>query len=163
MDKLKRRTSRKETDRAPVGNKAARRAASTKHLLSAETSPASIPRGIEVLVKKASVDPAFKQLLIEKRADAAREIDLDLHSAERMILTNVPKEQLEGIIARTKVNWKHRAAFLGKTAAVMLTALGTIALPTGCATKGNDTDRDYLVKKELEAPADDESGADSES
>jgi hypothetical protein len=80
-----------------------------------------------------------------------------------MILTNVPREQLEGIIARTKVNWKHRAAFLGRTAAVMLTALGTITLPTGCGTKGNEPDRDYLVKKELEAPADDESGDNSES
>jgi hypothetical protein len=99
--------------------------------------------------------------LIEKRADAAREIDLKLDSAERMILTNLPKEHLEGVIARTKVNWKHRAAFLGRTAAVMLTALGTITLPTGCG-KGIDPDRDYVLKKELEAPADDESGDDSE-
>ena len=30
-----------------------------------------IPRGIEVLVKKAAVDPAFKQILLEKRAKAA--------------------------------------------------------------------------------------------
>jgi hypothetical protein len=73
----------------------------------------------------------------------------------------LPKEHLEGVIARTKVNWKHRAAFLGRTAAVMLTALGTITLPTGCG-KGIDPDRDYVLKKELEAPADDESGDDSE-
>ena len=163
MGNLKSRVSRKKADRAPLEKEAGRRATPTTHPLSPETSPASIPRGIEILVKKASVDPAFKELLIEKRAEAAREIDLKLDSAERVILTNVPKDHLEGIIARTKVNWKHRAAFLGKTAAVMLTALGTIALPTGCGTKGNDTDRDYLVKKELEAPAADESGDDSES
>ena len=30
-----------------------------------------IPRGIEVLVKKAAVDPSFKQTLMEKRAKAA--------------------------------------------------------------------------------------------
>jgi hypothetical protein len=161
MGNSKRRSSRKETDRAPLEKKPGRRGTPATHPLSPETSPASIPRGIEVLVKKASVDPAFKELLIEKRADAAREIDLKLDSAERMILTNLPKEHLEGVIARTKVNWKHRAAFLGRTAAVMLTALGTITLPTGCG-KGIDPDRDYVLKKELEAPADDESGDDSE-
>lgn len=109
MNSPKGRGSRKEKDRAPVEKNPTRRRTPATHSLTTETSPSSIPRGIEVLVKKASVDPAF----------------------------------------------------LGKTA-VMLTALGTITLPTGCATKGNDADRDYLVKKELEAPADDESGDDSE-
>jgi hypothetical protein len=128
---------------------------------SANASPSDIPRGIEVLVKKASVDPEFRELLIEKRAEAAGEIDLRLDPAERTILANVPKDQLQAIISRTKVSWKDRAIFLGRAAAVMLTALSTIAIPTGCATKGNDTDRDYLAKKELEVPADDESGPDS--
>ena len=30
-----------------------------------------IPRGIEILVKKASVDEAFKELLLARRAEAA--------------------------------------------------------------------------------------------
>ena len=32
---------------------------------------AGIPLGVEVLVKKASVDPEFRQLLLEKRGEAA--------------------------------------------------------------------------------------------
>jgi len=40
-----------------------------------------IPRGIEVLIKKAAVDPEFRSLLIEKRDAAAREIGLALDPA----------------------------------------------------------------------------------
>ena len=42
----------------------------------------AIPRGIEVLVKKASVDPAFKSLLMSVRSKAADEIGLALDAAE---------------------------------------------------------------------------------
>ena len=33
-----------------------------------------VPRGIEVLLKKASVDPAFRELLLAKRSAAARSL-----------------------------------------------------------------------------------------
>ena len=36
--------------------------------------PRHIPRGLEVIVKKAAVDPAFKKLLFDKRAEAAKAI-----------------------------------------------------------------------------------------
>jgi hypothetical protein len=104
-----------------------------------------IPRGIEVLIKKAAVDPEFKALLLEKRADAAREIGLVLDPAEAMMLRAAPAAQLEAIIARTSVAPSQRSAFLGRAAAVMLVALGagTIA---GCdqeppPTKGIAPDR----------------------
>jgi hypothetical protein len=84
----------------------------------------NIPRGIEVLVKKASVDAEFKKVLVEKRAGAAGEIGLDLELAETMMLDNVPAAQLEVIIANTRVGPKSKAAFLGRAAAVMLAALG---------------------------------------
>jgi len=45
-----------------------------------------IPRGVEVLVKKAAVDPAFKKLLLEKRAGAAEAIALKLEPAEAAML-----------------------------------------------------------------------------
>ena len=45
-----------------------------------------IPRGIEILVKKAAVDLEFKQVLLAKRADAAAEIGLELDPAEAMML-----------------------------------------------------------------------------
>ncbi len=89
-----------------------------------------IPRGIEVLVRKASVDPEFKRALLAERAEASRRIDLTLDPAEAMMLAAVPDEQLETIIARTNVPQEHRRAFLGTAAAAMLAAVGLIS--SGC-------------------------------
>ncbi len=83
-----------------------------------------IPQGIEVLVKKASVDPAFKELLLRDRAAAAETIGLSLDPAETAMLATITTDQLETIIARTVVPSEHRRVFLGKTAATMLAALG---------------------------------------
>jgi len=94
--------------------------------------PAAIPRGIEVLVKKASVDPEFKALLLERRSEAAREIGLELAPAETAMLNGAASGQLEAIIAQTTVSPVSRAAFLGKAAAVMLAALGAGAGCDGC-------------------------------
>ncbi len=85
----------------------------------------SISRGIEVLVKKAAVDPAFKKMLLEKRAEAAEAIALKLEPAEAAMLNAVPVKQLEAIVANTKVSPGLRPAFLGYAAAAMLAALGT--------------------------------------
>jgi acyl carrier protein len=82
-----------------------------------------IPRGIEVLVKKASVDPEFRQRLLEKRDAAAEEIGLGLDPAEVMMLRAAPRAQLEAIIDRTTVPQHQRRAFLGKAAAATLAAL----------------------------------------
>jgi hypothetical protein len=87
-----------------------------------------IPRGIEVLVKKASVDPAFRALLLARRSAAAGEIGLLLAPAEAMMLDHVPQAQLEAIINRTKVDPSRRNAFLSKAAGVMLAALGASAV-----------------------------------
>ena len=100
----------------------------------------AIPRGVEVLVKKASVDPAFRSVLLERRAAAAGEIGLVLEPAEAAMLGAVPAGQLETIIARTVVPEEHRRAFLGKAAAAMLATLG-IVTATGCPTKGIAPDR----------------------
>jgi hypothetical protein len=90
-----------------------------------------LPRGIEVLVKKAAVDAAFKALLLEKRAEAAKVIALDLDPAEAAILNAISASQLEATIASTKVDDKVRPAFLGRVAAVMIAALGAGA--SACA------------------------------
>jgi hypothetical protein len=105
-----------------------------------EPSAFGIPRGIEVLVKKASVDPEFRALFLERRAGAAGEIGLALEPAEAAMLAAVPAAQLEAIIARTAVPEEHRRAFLGKAAAAMLATLGlTVAAPS-CST-GERSDR----------------------
>ena len=82
-----------------------------------------IPRGIEVLVKKASVDPAFHETLVSQRAAAAELIGLDLEPAEQLMLQAVPAEQLETIIDRTSVPASQRRVFLGAVASAMLAAL----------------------------------------
>ena len=82
-----------------------------------------IPQGIEVLVKKASVDPGFKELLLRDRAAAAQMIGLSLDPAETAMLAAITTDQLEAIIDRTVVPPEHRRVFLGKTAAAMLATL----------------------------------------
>ena len=86
-----------------------------------------IPRGVEVLIKKAAVDPAFKKLLLEKRAGAATAIGLNLSPAEQAMLAAVPEAQLRAIVGNTKVSPGLRPAFLGYAACAMLAALGAAA------------------------------------
>jgi hypothetical protein len=82
-----------------------------------------VPRGVEVLIKKAAVDPAFKKMLLEKRARAAEAISLTLSPAEEAMLEAVPEAQLRAIVANTKVSPGLRPAFLGYAAGAMLAAL----------------------------------------
>lgn len=79
-----------------------------------------MPRGIEVLVKKASVDPKFRSLLLEKRAEAALEIDLELDEAEKAMVAAMPQEQLEKIIVNTKVPEEQKPVFMSELGKVML-------------------------------------------
>ncbi len=82
-----------------------------------------IPRGVEVLVAKASVDPEFRAVLLDRRAAAAAQIGLELEPAEATMLAAVAREQLEAIIARIRVPEQFHAAFLGPDLAPMLAAV----------------------------------------
>ena len=93
-----------------------------------------VPRGVEVLIKKAAVDAEFETLLLDKRAAAAEAIALSLDPAEEAMINVVPGGQLETIIANTKVSPALRPTFLGAAAAVMLAALGTATV--GCNGSG---------------------------
>jgi hypothetical protein len=109
---------------------------------SAGANAGAIPRGIEVLVKKASVDAEFRKILLDERAEAAAEIDLELTAAEAAMLNNIPSRQLEAIIDSTKVRPENRQIFLGKMAKVMLAALGVAAVfAVTCPTLGHQIDR----------------------
>ena len=81
------------------------------------------PHGIEMLLKKASVDASFRQLLLEKRAEAAPEIGLGLTPAEATMLNSAPAEQIEMLIKNIKVPETQRQAFLGNEATVMRAAI----------------------------------------
>lgn len=84
----------------------------------------AIPRGIEVLVKKAAVDADFRRELLSRRSAAAELIDLKLTTAEASMLDSIPAGQLEAIIARTQVDPPLRPVFMGKASTLMLIALG---------------------------------------
>ena len=111
----------------------------------------NIPKGIEVLVLKASVDPAFKDLLLARPLDAARSISLSLSGSEKAVLLSIGDEQLRRIIEKTMVPKSHMAAFLGKAAGAMLLALGVTVLG-GCngpvCTGIRPEDEKQMEKKE---------------
>ncbi len=108
-----------------------------------------IPRGIEILVKKASVDAEFKGTLLAERSYSAYRIGLQLNPAETAMLDAIPEAQLEAIIAGTKVTPKARAAFTGYAATAMLAALvgGSVgsAAGNGEALSGDLTPDGFAV------------------
>lgn len=110
------------------------------------TNVGDIPRGIEVLVMKASVDPVFRMLLLQKRAEAARQIDLELTEAERNMLSSISSEQLEKIIENTKVKPEHRSIFQGTTAKLMLAVAAGIVIAPFLYTSLGHT----LTKEQIE-------------
>lgn len=89
----------------------------------------NIPRGIEILIKKASVDPDFRALLLDQRSKAAETIDLTLEPAESKMLNAIPKAQLETIVSATRVPQEmgRKLRLLGKAAGLTLAALGAAA------------------------------------
>jgi hypothetical protein len=95
----------------------------------------NIPRGIEVLLKKAAVDPEFRELLLTKRSVAADAIGLRLDPIEATMLNMAPAEQLALVIGQTRVDPAVKPVLLGKVAAAMLLALGLV---TGLSGAGND-------------------------
>ena len=91
-----------------------------------------IPRGIDVLVKKASVDQEFRKKLLDRRANAAEEIGLELTAAEAAMLDSVPQAQIEQIIDNTTVPDEQRRVFLGKIGAAMLAIVAIGLSLSGC-------------------------------
>jgi hypothetical protein len=84
----------------------------------------SFPRGVEVLIKKAAVDGAFRERLLAERAGAADLIGLTLTPAEAALLAAIPAKQLAATIARTTVAPALKPAFAAYAAAAMVAALG---------------------------------------
>jgi hypothetical protein len=102
------------------------------------TRVSDVPRGVEVLLKKAAVDPEFRTLLLERRGEAARAIDLELTEAERQMLAHIPADQLETIIRNTKVKPEHRAVFLGRAGKLMVAAaIGAVIVSVTMPTLGH--------------------------
>ena len=109
-----------------------------------------IPRGIDVMVAKASIDPDFRETLLAHRSKAADSIGLNLDPAEAAMLDIVPEAQLVAVIDRTKVHPKRRAAFLGRAASVMLAALGAGAILAGACAPTLGISPEHPVSKGIQ-------------
>ena len=89
------------------------------------------PRGIEILLKKASVDREFAKVLLQSPEEAARLISLDLQDSERRILLNTPRSTLETMIRNTTVKRHQLSAFKSLSASLMLAAVLAVG-SAGC-------------------------------
>ncbi len=91
---------------------------------SADNKPTgNSPRGIEILLKKASVDEGFAKVLLESPEEAARLISLDLQPSEKRILLSTPRSSLQSMIRHTRVQRQQLSAFKSMSAALMLAAV----------------------------------------
>ena len=99
-------------------------------------SDTTVPRGIEVLVKKAAVDEEFCGMLMAQRGAVAAVIGLELDPAESAMLNAISAEHLARIIHQTVVPQEQRRVFLGHMAAAMLAVLGVGLAVTERVAKG---------------------------
>jgi len=104
-----------------------------------------VPTGMEKLLRLASVDEAFRQVLLEQRGDAAEAAGVELTPSERAILAAVPEGQLAAMAQQIPPPAPERRDFLRQAAASAVVALGGAALascdgtPIG-ATRGIQPD-----------------------
>jgi hypothetical protein len=92
-----------------------------------------IPRGLEVLLKKASLDSEFRCQLLRERSQVAHAIGLELDETETAILEALPENNLQSMIDKTVVPPSQHGVFRGYTAALMLAAVG-VALSADAQT-----------------------------
>ena len=107
-------------------------------------SDTTVPRGIEVLVKKAAVDEEFRGMLMAQRGAAAAAIGLELDPAESAMLSAISEEHLARIIRQTVVPQEQRRVFLGHMAAAMLAVLGV-----GLAMTEREAKGERVIKSEI--------------
>jgi hypothetical protein len=120
--------------------------------------PEDVPRGIEVLLRKAAVDAEFRDRLVTDPKGAATSIGLALSPGEKAILGSVPADALTGMIDRVEVPDEHQSVFRGRIAAAMLALVAGTAFacaPPGIAPGGCVVHPD---EQRREQPADPEDG-----
>lgn len=82
-----------------------------------------IPRGLELVVKKAAVDTGFREELLLKREKLIDELGIPLDPSEKTMLACVPLDHLEKMIAATTVPPAQRKTLAGASAAAMIAIL----------------------------------------
>ena len=97
----------------------------------------NFPRSIEILLKKARVDDAFRESVLQNPFAAAKSIELELSEQEINTLKNIPQSLLRPIIDNTSVPKQHVQAFrTAKKAAVLVLLLGTTVIVPQIAATG---------------------------
>ena len=106
------------------------------------------PRGIEVLLKKARVDPSFRELLLDDPIAAADSIELVLSDSERSILVNTTRAVLKVMIGNTFVPRHHRNSFLTQKAPALLILVmaSAAALPVWGAAGISPDDPRFMTR-----------------
>jgi len=85
-----------------------------------KSSRKDIPRGLELLIKRASIDLEFKQELIQKRTRLLEELDITIDATESSMLACVPEEHLSRMIDATEVPPAQRKAISTGSVAAMI-------------------------------------------
>jgi hypothetical protein len=92
-------------------------------------------RNLEVILKKAAVDEAFRENLVRSRSGALEGHELKLDDSEKALLDSVPEEQLRQMIRLTPVNDRERGLLgravltAGVVTAVALGVMITVGSP----------------------------------
>lgn len=79
--------------------------------------------GLDLLLRKASVDRRFRRRLVATRADAARELGVELDGPTERSLRGASREWLLEQIAAVVLTARERSALLGENLLVMLEAM----------------------------------------
>ena len=69
--------------------------------------PAGVPRGIELLLKKAKADDEFARYFLDRPLAAASELGLELSPTEARVLESMPRSTLETAVEHTRVADAH--------------------------------------------------------
>jgi hypothetical protein len=105
----------------------------------------SVPQGIEHVLQRAALVPAFRRKLLADRERALDTVAEELTDTERAILLAIPREQLERMIRGAAPLMPGRRSLLIRVAGVFGVLLGgaLAAVTSGCAprTKGVCADR----------------------
>lgn len=107
-----------------------------------------VPVGLQTLLRMAAVDPAFRQELVQRRAEVATVAGVTLTRSEQAVLAALPDDQLRQMAAQLPPPPPKRRAFLRQTAATAVVLLGGAALaasmPACCDDEGSVPRPDFM-------------------
>ena len=113
-----------------------------------------IPRGMEILLKKAAVDADFCARLLLKRSAVSSDLGLDLDQAERSMLDAIPEPQLRAIVAGTPVPEAQKRVLATGSAAAIVALLAQMTFSPVAARAETPTDQPS-VSQPISQPAKD--------